>query len=87
MPVTILERTLIDIAVRPYYVGGPGNVLEAYKAAADQLSGSHTHRTPAKDEFRVPLPPVDRILLATRRAFLAPNLNPFDNLDCVSNSI
>jgi hypothetical protein len=38
VPVTILERTLIDIAVRPQYAGGPGNVLKAYKAAADRLS-------------------------------------------------
>jgi hypothetical protein len=38
VPVTILERTLIDTAVRPYYAGGPGNVLKAYKAAADRLS-------------------------------------------------
>jgi hypothetical protein len=38
LPVTILERTLIDIAVRPYYAGGPSNVLNAYKAAGNRLS-------------------------------------------------
>lgn len=38
LPVTNLERTLIDIAVRPHYAGGPGNVLRAYKAAARRVS-------------------------------------------------
>jgi predicted transcriptional regulator of viral defense system len=36
--VTKLERTLIDIAVRPEYAGGPYSVLEAYKAAKDKIS-------------------------------------------------
>ncbi len=36
--VTNLERTLIDIAVRPAYAGGPQAVLEAYKRAADRVS-------------------------------------------------
>ena len=38
LPVTNLERTLIDIAVRPYYAGGPSNVLKAYKTAASRVS-------------------------------------------------
>lgn len=33
LPVTSLERTLIDIAVRPNYAGGVDAVLEAYKNA------------------------------------------------------
>jgi predicted transcriptional regulator of viral defense system len=36
--VTRLERTLIDIAVRPDYAGGIYQVLEAYKAAKDRVS-------------------------------------------------
>ena len=32
--VTGLERTLIDITVRPYYAGGVGEVLEAFRRAA-----------------------------------------------------
>jgi predicted transcriptional regulator of viral defense system len=36
--VTKLERTLIDIAVRPDYGGGPYQVLEAYRAAKDRVS-------------------------------------------------
>ncbi len=35
---TRLERTLIDIAVRPDYAGGIYQVLEAYKAAKDRVS-------------------------------------------------
>jgi len=38
MPVTDLERTLIDITVRPEYAGGPFDVLEAYKRAAKNVS-------------------------------------------------
>lgn len=36
--VTGIERTLIDITVRPYYAGGVFEVLEAYRRAADRVS-------------------------------------------------
>jgi hypothetical protein len=36
--VTDLERTLIDITVRPAYSGGVANVLEAFRRAASSLS-------------------------------------------------
>jgi predicted transcriptional regulator of viral defense system len=36
--VTRLERTLIDIAVRPDYAGGIYQVREAYRAARDRVS-------------------------------------------------
>ena len=36
--VTNIERTLIDIAVRPEYAGGPFEVLRAYKNAAEDIS-------------------------------------------------
>jgi len=36
--VTKLERTLIDITVRPYYGGGVYEVLKAYRAAKDRVS-------------------------------------------------
>jgi hypothetical protein len=38
LDVTKLERTLIDIAVRPAYSGGVYQVLEAYRGAKDRLS-------------------------------------------------
>lgn len=36
--VTSLERTLVDIAVRPTYAGGVYQVLDAYRTAKDQTS-------------------------------------------------
>jgi len=36
--VTNLERTLIDIAVRPFYAGGVFEVLKAYRQAAGKVS-------------------------------------------------
>ena len=36
-PVTDLERTLIDIAVRPVYGGGVHEILAAYRAALDRV--------------------------------------------------
>lgn len=36
--VTDIERTLIDIAVRPFYAGGVGEVLKAYRLAAPKVS-------------------------------------------------
>jgi predicted transcriptional regulator of viral defense system len=36
--VTGLERTLIDITVRPYYAGGVAEVLQAFRSAADRVS-------------------------------------------------
>lgn len=38
LAVTDLERTLIDIAVRPNYAGGVGEVLKAYRLAATSVS-------------------------------------------------
>jgi predicted transcriptional regulator of viral defense system len=36
--ITSLERTLIDIAVRPDYSGGPGEVLKAFENAKEKVS-------------------------------------------------
>jgi predicted transcriptional regulator of viral defense system len=38
LPVTKIERTLIDITVRPSYAGGVYQVLEAFKTAKDRIS-------------------------------------------------
>jgi predicted transcriptional regulator of viral defense system len=37
LPVTDLERTLIDLAVRPAYGGGVYEILAAYRAAVDRV--------------------------------------------------
>jgi hypothetical protein len=38
LPVTTLERTLIDLTVRPHYGGGLAAVLAAYRAARERAS-------------------------------------------------
>jgi predicted transcriptional regulator of viral defense system len=38
--VTNIERTLLDIAVRPFYAGGVFEVLEAYKRASTTVNVS-----------------------------------------------
>lgn len=38
LQVTNLERTLIDIVVRPAYAGGTSQILKAYRAAKDRMS-------------------------------------------------
>src|SRR5690606_7606937 len=38
--VTDIERTLIDIVVRPIYSGGIGEVARAYREAAARVSGN-----------------------------------------------
>jgi len=38
LQITNLERTLIDIVVRPVYAGGTSQVLKAYRAAKDRMS-------------------------------------------------
>lgn len=38
LPVTNIERTLIDIAVRPSYAGGVHSVLDIYRRAIDKIS-------------------------------------------------
>jgi predicted transcriptional regulator of viral defense system len=52
--VTNLERTLIDIAVRPTYAGGIFQVLEAYRAAKDRLSTNRLVATLKKLEYVYP---------------------------------
>ncbi len=54
LAVTKLERTLIDITVRPSYGGGVHKVLEAYQAAKDRVSTNTLVATLKKLDFTYP---------------------------------
>jgi hypothetical protein len=45
VPTTSIERTLIDLAVRPAYCGGPTVVLDAFKAARGRASSGALMKT------------------------------------------
>ncbi len=52
--VTNLERTLIDIVVRPDYSGGIFHILEAYRGARDQVSTNRLVATLKKLDYVYP---------------------------------
>jgi hypothetical protein len=54
LEVTKLERTLVDIAVRPAYAGGVYQVLEAYRSAKDRCSVSTVIAVLKKIQYRYP---------------------------------
>ena len=51
---TSLERTLIDVVVRPQYAGGMSNVLSAFRQAKDRISVAEIARLLAKVKYVYP---------------------------------
>lgn len=54
LPVTSLERTLIDIAVRPRYAGGVFQVLEAYRTAVGDFDVNRLLALLSKLDYKYP---------------------------------
>jgi predicted transcriptional regulator of viral defense system len=52
--VTDVERTLIDVTVRPVYAGGPFEVLKAYKVARPKVSVNKLAATLKKLDYIYP---------------------------------
>jgi hypothetical protein len=66
IPVTNLERTLIDITVRPDYAGGVQNVLDAFRIARAAF-GADADLDPRPTKLFVSVRPSDWLLASTRR--------------------
>jgi len=74
--VTNLERTLIDITVRPDYAGGIHQVLDAFKAAREQVS-PHALAS-ILDQLNYSYPYAQAIgFLMSRASYRADSLEPF----------
>jgi len=77
--VTNLERTLIDITVRPIYVGGPKEVLKAYKKAR-HLSSKKLFDMLKKMDFVYPYHQAIGFYLDASGAYSATDLLPFKKI-------
>ena len=51
---TNLERTLVDVVVRPAYCGGTDNLIEIYRRAKDRVSAKQLIKTLKKLDYMYP---------------------------------
>ena len=75
--VTSLERTLLDITVRPAYAGGVANVLRAYHAAARRISVQKLLDLLKKLNYRYPYHQVVDFYLERTGVYRAADLKQF----------
>ena len=54
LPITSIERTLIDIVTRPYYAGGVEEILNAYKEAQGRFSTGRLLATLKNFNYKYP---------------------------------
>lgn len=79
--VTGIERTLIDITVRPIYAGGPTEVLKAYKKAANIVSVNKLTKILAKMNFVYPFHQAIGFYLYASGAYSQTDIDTFANIE------
>lgn len=77
LKVTSLERTLLDITVRPRYAGGVAQVLRAYRAAAPLISVSKLADLLEKLDYRYPYHQAVGFYLDLAGTYKPDDLEPF----------
>jgi len=78
--VTDIERTLIDIAVRPEYAGGPFEVLTAYRQASSRVSVNRLAALLKKIDYIYPYHQVIGFYLETAGTYKKPQIDLFARL-------
>ncbi len=77
--ITSIERTLIDITVRPIYASGPREVLKAYEKAANLVSINKLHKMLGKMNFVYPYHQSVGFYLEASKAYSKENIALFEN--------
>jgi hypothetical protein len=77
---TDIERTLIDIAVRPEYAGGPFEVLTAYRRASSRVSVNRLAALLKKIDYIYPYHQVIGFYLDTAGTYKKPQIDLFARL-------
>lgn len=75
-----IERTLIDITVRPIYAGGPTEVLKAYKNAANKVSIEKLINTLCKMNFVYPFHQAVGFYLHASQSYSKTDIEAFESI-------